>query len=371
MRTVEYRLYVNGQAATRADLDKVETVIVEQAVDMAWEAQLEILQRTDDRGVWSGPSETLGRSFSRVRVEVKNGDSWIALIDGPVVGYDDNMSSEPGRSALTLRVQDDSVYLNRKERYCLFEGKLDHEVAQALFATASQIARSVVDNTPAPPAGAPLAVTQRGTEMDLLRIIARRQGMHAYVLPGSEPGQSIGYLKRPPTEASGQPRLVLLGSSRNVDRFEVSQRSLRNARYTGAQLNIDDKTIVTRQSSWRDVSLLGSRDTVDDADSLATGLVPPGDAQQMDLDQAVSALQDRSSYSLRAAGSVRAGCYSGVLQPYQVVTVTGANQRLCTNYAVSRVVHRLGRSLYEQEFTLGGNATAETGTASGPSEAIF
>jgi hypothetical protein len=46
------------------------------------------------------------------------------------------------------------------------------------------------------------------------------------------------------------------------------------------------------------------------------------------------------------------GCYSGVLVPYQLVTVRVGDSSLSGAYLVKKVTHTLSRSNYTQEFVL-------------------
>src|SRR5262249_8705072 len=153
-------------------------------------------------------------------IEIKVGDgTFVPLIDGPIVGSDNQMNSEPGRSTLTVMVQDDSVHLHRQDTTNLHENRLDHEIAATLFRSIPQIAVRDIETTRPPQDSLPPFEIQRGTQMDLLRRLAQRQGMHAYVLPGAEPGQSVGAFKKFPTHPDGLPPLILLGTDRNVATF--------------------------------------------------------------------------------------------------------------------------------------------------------
>src|SRR6266581_3026626 len=100
MSTSEFRVYFDGTAATKAQLDQIDTISVEQQLDMAWEARLEIPIRTTDDGRWTGADQSFASAFARIRVAIRIGDgSFVPLIDGPVVGTDLRMSSQPGQSS--------------------------------------------------------------------------------------------------------------------------------------------------------------------------------------------------------------------------------------------------------------------------------
>ena len=64
MTGAEYRLFFDGTAATREQLDRVEAITVEQEVDRPWQARLEIPVCLDDQGNWSATTSRSCRSFA-------------------------------------------------------------------------------------------------------------------------------------------------------------------------------------------------------------------------------------------------------------------------------------------------------------------
>jgi hypothetical protein len=357
MPDIEYRMFFNNNPATREQLDRVAEIVVGQEVDKKWEARVNLPICVDERGIWSGEDEDFIRSFSRVRVEIKIGEKpFTALIDGPIVGYDSRMNSEPGQSSITLTVQDDSVYLNREERVSRFENMLDHEIARQIFGEFEQIASTDIEDTPAPGSTLPPTVVQHGTAMQTLRSLARRQGMHAYILPGDSPGQSIGCFNAFPSQADGLPQLILLGSDRNIDTFNVRNNAQSPSTVRASSLSITDKEVITRTSSFRNLDLLGEEAGFESESDTATQILPPYQGTSVYLDQAVTAEAANSSYAFDATGSVRDHCYQGVLLPYRLVTVLGVNGRLSGDYLITKVTHTLTRSNYSQSFTLRRNA---------------
>ena len=357
MTSIEYRMFFDNNPAPREQLDRVEEITVEQEVDMAWEASLEIPVCVDDRGRWTGEDEDFMRSFSRVRVEIKIGEGpFTPLIDGPIVGSDSRMNSDPGQSSITLAVRDDSVYLNREENVCRFENLLDHEIAAQIFREFEQIASTDIEDTPASGSSLPPVAVQRGTSMQILRSLARRQGMHAYVLPGENPGESVGCFRAFPGRADGLPPLILLGESRNMDAFNCINNAQSPATVRASALSITDKTITAGTSSFRDLDLLGEEAAFENETETAARILPPGLGESTDPDEAVSAEAARDSYAFEATGTVRVHCYQGILQPYRVVSVKGINGRLSGDYLVTQVTHTINRSNYGQSFTVRRNA---------------
>jgi hypothetical protein len=357
MPDIQYRMFFNNKPATRDQLDGVEEITVEQEVDMAWEARIEIPICVDEKGKWRGEDEDFMKSFSRVRVEITIGDaSFMPLIDGPIIGFDNNKSSKPGQSTITLSVHDDSVYLNREESVTCFENVLDHEIASQIFNDFEQIASTDIENTPTSGSALPPVVVQRGTAIQILRSLAKRQGMHAYVLPGNSPGQSIGVFKSFPTETDGLFPLILLGSGRNVETFNVTNNAQRPSTVMASTLSITDKAVSAKTSRFQDLELLGEEAALESESGTATRILPPFLGQSVDLDQAVAAEARNSSYAFEATGSVLEGCYTGVLQPYRVVTVKAGKTQYSGDYLITKVTHKLNRSNYSQSFSLKRNA---------------
>src|SRR5688572_32310420 len=277
MADVTYKLFFDDEPATREQLDLVEEITVEQQLDMAWEGRFQIPICTDENGKWSQEDEDFLRSFGRVRLEVKVGDRpFQPLIDGPIVGTDNQLSSLPGQSMMTLIVQDDSVYLNREQSSVPFENMLDHEVATELFGDVETISSTDIETTPPAPDGLTPTEMWRGTQMALLRRLARRQGMHAYVLPGDQPGASIGAFKKLPRDPGDLPTLVLLGPDRNVHTFNVTNDAQSPSRVEAHALSVTDKTTTTARVSTRDLELLGEEGSLTREGDAGARMLQPG-----------------------------------------------------------------------------------------------
>lgn len=365
MGEIRYRIYVDDVATTRDQLDEVEDISVEQAIDAMWTARLRVPISTDEKGNWGGTDKKFQSPFTRVRVELDPGDgTFVALIDGPIVGADRDMSSEPGQSFHTVVVSDDSVFLDREERQFKFDNKLDHEIASSIYNGADHIDSTDVDqDTPPPAGGLPPVEFQRGTEMAVLRRLARRQGMNAYVLPGKEPGKSVGVFKSLPEAPDGLAAMVLLGPERNVATFAAQQDSQSPATVEAQSLSITDKSVTRASASFRDVRLLGEKPA---AESLATAgkrLLPPGKDGSVDAKTAVAAAAQALAYSFTANGTVLGESYGAVLTPYRVVTLKAVDEHQSGDYVIKSVTHTMTRSVYEQSFTLMRNASSEAVSA--------
>ena len=249
MTSAEYKILFDGTAATREELDRFESVSVVQEADKPSQGRLELAVCLDDQGNWSGDDESFMEILRRVRVEVRVGEGdFVPLIDGPIVGFDSDRRSMPGQSTVTVVVHDDSVLLNRKaEPESFTAGAKDSDIATQIFGLYPEIASTLVEDTPAAPAKLPPEPRRRGTHMQLLRRLARRNDVVCAVVPGDSPGASVGVFRSTPVFTEKPPELVLLGSGRNIEAFDVQLNAQRQSNMVASTLSFSDKTTVTRK----------------------------------------------------------------------------------------------------------------------------
>jgi len=180
--------------------------------------------------------------------------------------------------------------------------------------------------------------------------------MHVYVLPGDQPGRSVGCFKRFSTRPSNLPPLILLGPDRNVVYVTVSGDAESPATAQAFSLSVTDRTVTSAQSSFNDVELLGENQAFASESDTGTQLAPPGPSSRVDTRRRAEALTEQASFMLEARGTVLSDCYDGVLRPYQVVNVRAINDTLSGNYLIHQVTHVLTRSAYSQSFVMKRNA---------------
>lgn len=362
----KFRMYFGKRPATEEELSHIEEITVDQAMDMAWQATIKVFLCLDEKGNWSHLEDGFLNSFERVRVELQLGSaSWVPLIDGPIVGRHADMDSQPGRSNITLTVHDDSVLLNREEAVEESTNQRDSAIAEDLFGKVPEIADTDVEQTPERTDAVPPTSMRRGTAMQQLRDLARRHEFHAFVLPGENPGESIGCFLPDPASSDGLPELVLLGADRNLSSFQVTDDAQGPARFRARSLSIKDKQFVSSTSRLNDLNRLGPSATQPQNET-ATQLLPPAQNNEDDPDRAVQAATRRRSYSVRATGKVIPGGYSGVLRPYQIVSIHAGSAKSSGDYLLTKAIHRITPSLYTQEFRAKRNAAEETSPAPAP-----
>ncbi len=355
MTGAEYKLLFDGTAATKEQLERFETVTVDQDAERPWQARLEVSVCLDDQGNWVDDDEPFMQILHRIRVELRLGEGdFQPLIDGPIVGFDSDRRSAPGQSIVTVVVHDDSALLNRDGSVVSYPAGLkDSEIASRIFGDYPEIASTEIEDTPAPPAAQPPEMRRRGTDMQFLRRLARRNDFACGVAPGAQPSSSIGIFHTRPVFSDQPPPLVLLGRDRNIETFDVRLNAHGQSNVVASTLSFSDKSTVTASSQVRDLGIAGQEQ------------LPPGSGETVDLQHRVDSEAQRSSRAFEATGSVRQGCYAGILAPLHPVTVQLGTTHTSGTYTIEKVTHRLGRSEYTQEFTLATDQLSESAAGSG------
>ena len=356
------------EPASREELDQVESITVEQEIDMAWEAQLEVPICLDANGRWVNANKRIAKTARRVRIEVCIGRSaFVPLIDGPVIDSRSKMSYQPGQSSVTLLVRDDSYHLDRQVDDFSFDDESGQEIIRNLFGRTDTIDESdvIIDDDVSSESNDSTPFRFRGTAIEALRCLARHYGMHVNVLPGDDPGESKGCFRDFPGTNDGAegeedlPDMVLLGANANITELNTYKASARPAGFTASTLRISDKERITTDASFRDRTLLGDRDALAEGEEEASELISPSPCVPTDPDQAVRTGAESSSYVFESTGSIIEGCYRGILLPYRLVSVRLGETPKSGMYIIRRVTHTLTRSSYSQAFALITNAESE------------
>ncbi len=342
----QYRVWFGSRSATADELRRVEEVEVTQEMDALWEARLRLVLCLDATGRWLHWPGDVAEPFSRVRIEVDNGSGRFSpLIDGPVVSIDAALDAQPGRSTATLVVRDDSAFMNRDEdTEPPFEHRSDSEIARLLFERFGQLQSYRIADTDA----VPEFTTRRGSVLQFLRDLGLASDRHAYVLPGDQPGASIGCFLPDPQGPDGLPPLVLIGEGRNLANASIGENPDGGERTRAVLLRVDDQGTTTVESSAAELGLM--RDLpARPADLTPQRLLDPSDNTRADPTPAAQARSRREGYVYRLTSHVVPGCYGGVLVPYRKVRVDAGATPYSGDYLIKRVVHRITPSVYTQE----------------------
>jgi hypothetical protein len=347
MAAPRFRVWFGDRAASEDELRRIEEIEVTQEMDAFWEARLRMALCLDPEGAWlHWPGDT-ARPFSRVRVEIDIGSGRFApLIDGPLLGVDAGLDSQPGRSSATMVVRDDSAFLDRDEDVDPpYLNRSASDIAAAVFGSFKEVIRS---SRIAPTQDKPETTTRRGTALQFLQALGRSNDRHAYVLPGDALGESVGCFLPDPAGAADLPPLVLIGAGRNLSAASITEDPMGGERTRVRVLRVSDQGVTSFETSAQDLGLMRQL-PARPADLTPRRLLHPSDNTREDPTAAATAQARRNGYVYKLSSHVIPGCYPALLAPYQKVRVDAGATPYSGDYLITQVVHRITASLYAQE----------------------
>jgi len=278
------------------------------------------------------------------------------LMDGVVTRQEMAPSNEPGQSTLTITGEDLSVLMDVVEKHMSYPNMTENAIVSAVLAeyAAFGIIPAVI-----PPdfLDVPLMTdrvpTQAGTDLEYVKLLARRCSYVFFINPGPAPGTSTAYWGPDITVPVPQAALSI-----DMD-AETSVESL-SFSLDGLAKKITVLTIfdpVTRRVPIvipvPDLSVLRP--------PLGARLTPPAKVEFPDYLSELTATQAMAralgimfsaSDAITGSGQLDVLRYGGMLRARQVVGVRGAGIGYDGLYYVQSVTHTIKRGEYKQSFSL-------------------
>ncbi len=302
-------------------------------------------------------STPLLNAFNRVILIVTLNVTPRVLFDGIITDWQYSPSNQPGRSTLTLTVEDVSVVMDREEKSAEHPAQDETIIALKIIASYAQYGMIPFVIPPLaidPPLPIERIPVQQGTDLQFLRQLAARHAYVFYVTPGPAPFTNTAYWGPPIRLGVPQRALsVNLGAETNVDRIDYRFKSLEPTTVSG---RVQDRTTnatlpVQTFASLRPplaafpawlVNLPNLRRT----QLRASGLNAPQAFAR------AQAMTDRSVDAVEANGQLDALRYGALLSPRALVGVRGAGYAHDGFWYVKRVTHSIRKESYKQGFVL-------------------
>jgi phage protein D len=289
--------------------------------------------------------------------------SIVPLINAYVIGTSGEFSNQPGHSVFDVVAMDATVLMNLEEKVRAWPDMTDSDIAAAIFGDygftpqvkQTQPSRQEVD----------YITTQRGTDIQFLRYLARRNGYEVYVETNPASGDVEGHFHPPQLDQPPQTALTVnMGETTNVNTFKARFDMLRPtfAQVTG--LDIETQSEQPAQIESQALTGLGGESTLSSDRPRRVLLSQTGLAQTGELQTYAQAVVDRSAWTITAEGELNTAAYNGVLRAKRPVNVRGAGRQFSGTYYVERVLHTFTGEGYTQKFSLRRNALGLTGQES-------
>lgn len=272
------------------------------------------------------------------------------LINGVVTRHEFVPSYQPGETQLRVTGEDTSVLLDLKERSRSYPNRSDSEIVEEVLRDYPAL-RGDVTRTSDSPSENQRVPSQRRTDLEYIRELARNNGFVFFTEPTAIPGLSMAYWgPRDRPNLPKQPPLSHdMGSVTNVERIDFRFQALDPVSPQASIIEpLTGRTLAIPAPNLTQGGMAGRP-----AQPLRTTVLR--DTANLDFIQAslrVLAEASSGADAVRGTGELDVMRYGRVLRSRRQVGVRGVGKTHDGYYYVEQVTHRLRRGEYRQSFTL-------------------
>jgi phage protein D len=266
---------------------------------------------------------------------------------------------------LNVVAMDPTVLMNLEEKVKPWPNMCDSDVANAIFASPDYKFAPVVDTTTWRRQENDQTMIQRGTDMQFLQQLARRNGFEIYVETNGTTGLVEGHFHAPRLDLPPQGVLsVNMRDATNVNGFNARFDMLRPSTAQATNLDVESQSDQQARATRSRLTTLGSETALSPQRQRRvlpsqTGLTRTGELQAY-----AQAVADQSALAITADGELNTVAYGGLMRAKRPILVRGAGTQFSGTYYVERVHHILTGDSYKQNFTLRRNAAGLSGRES-------
>jgi phage protein D len=388
-----YKLALNDEAVDNAVYADIISLTVEEQSDGPSTLQFRLTTNRKDDGSWRYLDDDRFALFTKISVKLgfthggglgallgalagafgsggSGNDGLDAVFDGYITSVDVNLGSQSGGSHLDLTAMDTSVLLSLEEKIVTWPNLADSDIVQQIVSGYGVQVKA--DTTPTVHQERDTTIMQRGTDIQLVRELAQRNGHEFYFETDKDSSSVVAYFRAPQLDGTPQPDLAIqFGDQSNLRSFSARVIGQRPLNVKTQQLDVKANSTNTAQVSDTQLTKLGDKDVSALVGGPLGALVTPKDAQaQMlvlgpptsdatELRTVAQAVRDEAGWFITATGEVNGNAYQAVLRPRRLVLIKGAGKPFSGKYYVTSVVHELKMDTscsYTQRFEARRNA---------------
>lgn len=358
-----FQVSIAGAPLPRPYFDALRQIEVQTSIENAAVLRLHFEMSRTGIGDWDVTEIDIFRPLVPLTIRVTLGTIVPeTLINGYIRDATQNTSSRPGQSTLDVVAMDATATLmNRIETTLPQPNMPDFVIAQTIFGRNGIIPLCLP--TPSTRVITQTTTMQRATDIQFLKMMARRNSYECFVQPDPILGLDTGYFGPAKTTAPHQAVLsVDFGRATNVDNFNVSNDMTRPT--TAMAVMIDPQTGIPLPA----IVPVGTEPPMGVEPALlrapVPGIVRPAGTDATNTGELLSVAQsivNRSSRALRASGTADGLRLGSVLRPGLPVLVRGAGREHSGMYYLTQVTHTITTQGYRQSFSGWRNAVGLTG----------
>jgi phage protein D len=389
-----YQITLGDEAVDEDFYGDIVSLVVEEGTDVPGTLRLRLRISLGEDGEWDYLGDDRLSLFQRIKAAVGftggqglagalggllgagGDDGLVPVFEGFITGVNLALGSEPGNSYLDVGAMDHSVLMSLEEKVASWPNLSDSDIVRQIVG--HYVVDTRIDDTAPTPQEDARVVIQRGTDIQFVRHLARKNGLEFYFETDKDSGSAVAYFQAPQLDGTPQPDLAIrFGEESNLHSLSVRLSGLRPLSVKVRQLDAKADSVNEGQASDVQLAKLGDKGLGDLAGGTLDSLVTPKDTQALmlllatptsdptELQAIAQAVRDEAGWFIAAQGEVNAEAYQAVLRPRRLVLIKGAGATYSGKYYVTRVVHDLrDDGSYTQRFEARRNARDLDGSES-------
>ena len=331
---------------------------VEEDHRMAASFRIKVAISKQDDGLWTLLEDERIKPWAKVTISVEVSDEEQEILTGFITQLKPHIGPDEDSSYLEIYGMDPSCLMSLEEKIKVWPNMSDSDIASQIFGEYNLTPE--VEDTGITHDEAFATITQRDTDIQFLKRLARRNGFECLVS-----GES-GFFRKPVLDSEPLPFLAIhFGGETNLISFDAKLNSLRPVKVEMHQIDTVAKEVQDAVVETGEQTALGR----DRAESLT---VPNGIVPRMHVRQTVSvnqpamdklcrALFDEAEWLIEATGEVETPLYGAVLRAKSLVPIKGVGEVFSGTYYITNVKHVFTTDKYTQQFRARRNALAPSG----------
>lgn len=356
-----FQLTFDGAPADDALYSSISALEVEENADLPSALRMTLPVALDSSGDLTFVGDARFKPFANVAVVVNaDGQTSHCIFDGYVLSHKLHVDSGVTSSTLEVWAQDATWMMNLEEKVREWADVTDADVASTIFGEygITPADDNSSDDSPSHTEDKH-TLMQRASDIQFLRMLARRNGKLCRVACTDTPGDRTGYFAKPAVDGDAAVRIPLHDpQSPAVDALDFEWDVTRPSAVKASQALFDDNTPtgVSGDASDSGLTALDARDLPTFAGQTMTVLLttPVDDAGEL-MQRAQSVLRE-SGWFVRCEGEVDAARLQDVIRAGTVVQIDAAGSLNSGKYFVWSVRHTIAPDSHRMRFTLVRNA---------------
>jgi phage protein D len=364
-----YQVLFDGTPADDDFYSALISLEVEENVDLPGAIQMKLtVSRTNGADLDYPNDPRLGPLAKVAVIAQRDGDSQECIFDGVVLSHKLHLETAVSNSTLEVWGQDASWQMNMEEKVKEWVNMTDSDVANAIFGDYGfDPAPENTDEDSPSHTEDDHTLMQRGTDIQFLRSLARRNGKVCRVYCEDKPGSYVGFFAAPSVDDDPSMTLNLNDiENANVGALDLEWDATRPTEVECGQglLDDDDPDAADTDVTDSGLTLLDDQDLATfTGQPMSVILTAPVD-DPGELEDRATALLREASWFVKCQGEVEVTVGGGIMRANTIVEVDTVGSLFSGKYLVWSVRHTISTDSHVMRFVLVRNAVGSVAGAS-------